>query len=264
MKNIDNQEIIKKYVDGAMDAAEKQAFEQDLATDSALQKEVEVYRQIYFILHNKDIMQTSQTIGSVMDKTPLIPDFEEYQEYLKDPSVKDGKSGHWWTNKGLWLLGTFAIALMGSIGFYTFTHTAEQARNQAIVSQFEPFSNIVGLSDEDTSPFAQAMRLYDSHDFTGAKKLLTSHAQRTHDPMAQLYLGISQLMSDDNEAAIKTFRSVVENADEFTKEPARYNLALALLKTGKRQEATDILRGLVAHPIYGEKAQAVVNELNKN
>jgi tetratricopeptide (TPR) repeat protein len=263
MKNIDNQEIIKKYVDGTLNTIEKQAFEQDLATDTDLQKEVDIYRKIYFVLHNKDIMQTSQTIGAVMDKTPLVPDFEAYQEYLNPPtpSVKEGKLGNWWNNRGLWFLGSVAIVLMASIGFYTYKNTAEQARNQAIVAQFEPFNNIVGLNENDMSPFAQAMRLYDSGDFTGAKTGLTSYVKRTNDPMAQLYLGIAQLMTDDNDTAIKTLRSVVGNADAFTQEPAQYNLALALLKVGKRQEAMDILRGLVAHPIYGEKAQAVVNEL---
>jgi TolA-binding protein len=265
MKNIDNQEIIKKYVDGTMDAMEKQAFEQDLATDKDLQKEVDIYRKIYFVLHNKDIMQTSQTIGTVMDKAPLVPDFDAYQEYLNPttPSVNAGKSGQWWNNKGLLFLGTVAIVLMAGIGFYMVENTAEQTRNQAIVAQFEPFSNIVGLNENDMSPFAQAMRLYDSGDFAGAKTGLQSYVKRTNDPMAQLYLGIAQLMTDDNEAAIKTLRSVVGNADAFTQEPARYNLALALLKLGKRQEATAILWGLVAHPIYGEKAQAVVNEVNK-
>jgi tetratricopeptide (TPR) repeat protein len=264
MKNIDSQEIIKKYVDGAMDAVEKQAFEQDLATDAALQKEVEVYRQIYFVLHNKNLLSVSQTIGAVMDKTPLTPDFDAYQNYFDTPSVKTGKTGHWLTNKGLWLLGVLALVLATGVGVYTFKNTAEQARNVAIISQFEPFSNIVGLNADDRSPFAQAMRLYDSSDFSEAKTLLTSYVKRTNDPMAQLYLGISQLMTDDNEAAIKTLRSVVENSDAFTQEPARYNLALALLKVGKRQEATNILRGLVEHPIYGEKARAVVDELNKN
>ena len=265
MKNIDNQEIIKKYVDGTMDAIEKQAFEQDLATDAALQKEVEVYRQIYFVLHNKGMMSVSQTIASVLDKTPLTPDFDAYQNYFDTPpSVKTGKTGHWWTNKRLWILGVLALVLGTGIGVYTFKNTTEQARNAAIVGQFEPFSNIVGLNADDMSPFAQAMRLYDAGDFAGAKTGLTPYAKRTNDPMAQLYLGISQLMTDDNEAAIKTLRAVVDNSDAFTQEPARYNLALALLKVGKRQEAAAILRGLVEHPIYGEKARAVVDELNKN
>ena len=265
MKNIDNQEIIKKYVDGTMDVLEKQAFEQDLATDAALQKEVEIYRQIHFVLHNKGVMSISQTIGAVIDKTPLVPDFEAYQNYFETPpSVKTGKSGHSWSRKGLWFLGIFALVLGTGIGVYMVKNTAEQARNTAIVSQFEPFDNIVGLNSDDTSPFAQAMRLYDSGNFSSAKTLLTSYVKRTNDPMAQLYLGISQLMTDDNDAAIKTLRSVVENSDAFTQEPARYNLALGLLKVGKRQEAAAILRGLVDHPIYGEKARGVVNELNKN
>jgi TolA-binding protein len=263
MKNIDNQEIIKKYVDGTLETIERQAFEQDLVTNEDLQKEVEVYRQIYFVLHNKNIMQASQTIGTVMDKTPLTPDFEAYQEYFTPPSVKGGKLGHWWNNKGLWFLGTITLVLMASIGFYTLTNTAEQARNAAIVAQFEPFNNIVGLNESDTSPFAQAMRLYDSGDFAGAKTGLTSYVKRTNDPMAQLYLGISQLMVDDNATAITTLRSVLQNPDGFTQEPGQYNLALALLKVGKREEAAEILRGLMAHPIYREKAQAVVNELNK-
>jgi tetratricopeptide (TPR) repeat protein len=262
MKNIDNQEIIKKYVDGTMETIEKQAFEQDLVMDTDLQKEVEIYRQIHFVLYNKDIMRTSQTIGAVMDKSPLVPDFDAYQEYLKThPSVKMGKSGQWWNNKKLWFLGVVAVVLVASIGFYAVKNTAEQARNQAIFAQFEPFNNIVGLNENDTSPFAQAMRLYDSADFLGAKTGLTNYVKRKNDPMAQLYLGIAQLMTDENDKAITTLRAVVQNPDAFTQEPAQYNLALALLKVGKRQEATAILRGLVGHPIYGEKAQAVVNEL---
>ncbi len=105
------------------------------------------------------------------------------------------------------------------------------------------------------------MRLYDAGDFSGAKTILVPYVQRTQDPMAQLYLGITQLMTHENEKAIATLRLSEQNPDVFTQEPARYNLALALLKVGKRQEAADILRGLLTHPVYGEKAQAIVREL---
>jgi lipopolysaccharide biosynthesis regulator YciM len=71
-------------------------------------------------------------------------------------------------------------------------------------------------------------------------------------------------MTNENEAAINTLRAVVQNPDTFIQEPARFNLALALVKVGKRQEATEILRGFLTHPTYGKKAENVVNELNKN
>jgi anti-sigma-K factor RskA len=169
MDKIENQEIIKKYVEGTLSPAEKQDIEQVLATDVALQKEVETYRALHFITRNQDLILASQTISAVIGKTTLQPDFEAYQAYLKPPSVK------FWKKQWFWALSTGVVILLASIGVYQVKNKAEQARNAAIVAQFEPFENIVGLSSDDPSPFAQAMRLYDSGDFMGAKTILTRH-----------------------------------------------------------------------------------------
>jgi len=121
-------------------------------------------------------------------------------------------------------------------------------------------------SDAATLYFA-AMTRYTDERYREAADLL-DEALATGDEtwhqatQARLYLGVSRLLDGDPEAALAPLAAAATSSQLPIAERAHWYQAQAYLLTGDATAAREVLRGLTASPVFGERAAAQLEALD--
>lgn len=227
---------IERYLDGAMTPGELDKFQQKLNTDPEFASAVTLHRELAETLAGERIHQFRKTVKEV------------------DANWKPASGGRWL--KVLKSPQNLAIAasLLLLIGFFGWW-TLDGPSNPEIASQyFEqlPLQTLMSPdSNEEQALRSEAHQAYIDGGYPEARDKFQILAQLNPDDLNyQLYLGISQLGSQQAAAAVSTLQPLAGSEDGTVTLEAAWYLALAYLQMDRGEEAQPYLERLVENGTF--------------
>lgn len=260
--NKDRQERIDRYLLGDMDPHEKTAFEQQLADDQELRKEVNMSRHIINAFQREGEQRVLNTM-----KNMSADDLERLIA-----SSHPGKKGK---KRALVVRMSVAAAAVICIFIYIGTRpqyaTGELYTQHYVTQPYETYPSRGGaeLTIEEKKNIQQARKLYEEKAYGQAltiyNQFLAGKADWKSQPEEVLfYTAISQFETGDPAGAIEKLAYLASSAQFDFQDEALWNLAFVYLKENQRSNAKDCLRQLVEKDSeYKVKAAALLEALNK-
>ena len=244
---------IEKYMDDALDVAEKKVFEARLANEPSLQKAYEQRTRLGQLLAaNQKEQEFTQFLDEVSD-----PFFESY---VAEPiEMTASKVVPFYKKR------TFSIIALATAAVIALLLAVPFLFPQNLYDQFNDHRPLA-LTDQSgaTTALQAAETAFNEEDYTVAVVALDSYlANNPQDIEAQLYKGISLLELDQLEEAKTIFMSIAEGSSVFASEALWY-AALAYLKEGNEVASASTLRQLIelaSDSQLIEKAKQLLAEL---
>jgi tetratricopeptide (TPR) repeat protein len=246
MKTIDFSYFIERYIAGEMDAAEKRWFELELEGNNSLQKELRLRTKVDSALVRHDIIDLRNKLMAI-------------EKQRKEKMVATG------TRRTTGLRFAAVITALLILGGLYLLSNSHQSNDSLYMKNFQVYasSNISRSGETKLSDFEAALALYNKNDFTGAALLFRDYLNSKPASMeANLIYGVAEMKNNNFPAATSSFRSIIENADNFYIDKAQWYLALCYVKTSENKEAVSQLNTIInSNSIYRDKARKLIRKI---
>ncbi|GGB79001.1 tetratricopeptide repeat protein [Dyadobacter sediminis] len=245
-------QLLDDYLHKRLTAKQRSDFQQKLASDPGLQKELEIHE----LLMNGITLESKKThfrkhLADLRKEAPVVP--------LQDPVVKKSRRMPVWG----WAAGLAAMLLTGIFFWWERPSSGENL----FTRYYEPYPSTVlaSVTRGDTLASWQqlAVRSYENNDYQKAIPLLKKLASGQADSTGWLLiLGISYLETDQYQLAESSLKKVVHDPDSLFYKQGQWYLALTYLKQNKTAPAKSVLQELGKQSgIYARKANQLLSEL---
>lgn len=247
------QDDIQAYLDGTMPIKQRAAFEAQIGNSPQLVEEMRRHRMLRVVARHEDLFAAKAMVGNVMAEVEIEADYGKYRPIFDAPNG-GGTFLRW-----MWLaIGLLVVS--GGGWFYRYRENQQQIQHIA-AAQLAPLDNMIGFAPGDPSNAAAAMRAYEQRDYPEAIRRLEAELRAAPDDNGlRLYLAVSLLMQGRQTDAEPLLRQMAA-AQDLTKVPATWYLALCLLRQGQPNNARELLVPLRADTIFGQRAQQVLDAL---
>lgn len=202
----------------------------------------------------------------VMDVFEIIRNDEETKEQsrLKNtlPEKKQSKVTKVARISPAWMLAAAAVVLL--IGFYFIFKSFQPATNEQLFAEyFTPYQNLLTMKGDNEVLLESALKYYDAKMWDSAVICFEKIREPNQNIQTIRFYEANALLSlGKTPKAERLLLQVIASNDDLFKTLANWYLALALIKSGKKDEATEILKTLKSETgIYGEKAMDLLNRL---
>lgn len=227
---------IERFLEGAMTPGELDEFQQKLNTDPELASSVILHRELAETLAGNRIHQFRETVKEVNAKWRPAKG-RKWLRVLKSPQNL-----------------AVAASLLLLIGFFGWW-ALQSPPNPEIASEYFdqlPLHTLMSPdSNEEQALRSEANQAYINKDYSIAGEKFQSLAQLNPDDRNyQLYLGISQLGSQQAAAAVTTLQPLAESEDGTVNLEATWYLALAYLQMDQAEDAKPYLERLVQNGTF--------------
>jgi tetratricopeptide (TPR) repeat protein len=225
------QHSIRCYLTQQMSASEIVDFENQLKNSPALAAEVQQWREFRVVVKHTDLFQKAtilkQWSASVDGSEPL----NEYDLLFQNPPKP-----FWKTWKGFVIGGISLIGLV-TLGYFGINKQMNLSKLTKISKHYaQPLPNFVDFAPNSDTTLKLLLNPYQLGDYSKAIQVFEQNPVLQTDKTAQLYIGVSYLLSDKPEKAVKWLQPLT-NAAFFHADKALFYLGLAQLRLGKGQEA---------------------------
>lgn len=132
MENIDNQDLIERYLNGTLSATEQEAITLRLATDPDFKAEVELHQQLHTEFADPKKLQLRDMMGDILRQAPAPPEVE--------------------SNKWLKIGGIALIVLMGAGLIYWMSASTQKELPPAPDQTIQPAPNAPKDTQQVVSP----------------------------------------------------------------------------------------------------------------
>lgn len=240
-------DIIEQYVDGNMTEAERENFEQNLASDELLKIEYALYTQIvesvgeYFMAKHKNKLRTI--------------DLELDLENASTPK-----------SRRIILFSIAASLVILLVSYFAISPLFNQPDLKAIASNYDEVDKGIPvlMSMNGDSQFSKAMNQYKQKDYQGSLSILQqlSNDKKNNDTLIY-YIGINYQMLDSLQMAINYFKKAENFQYSIFKDKADFRLAICYLKLENKEDALAVLKSIGGNSkhLYQEKALKMLGEL---
>lgn len=237
---------IEDYLDGALTAAERVAFEAELQADPAL---AEALQQVRETRERLAMQWTQESKEAELRKT--------LKELGKQHFSGGGSANEvarriplvrWW----------MAAAVLTAIAIWIFWPAGENA----LYDRYRQFPEAAFTEKSGGAPtLSEAGQLFNDENYAAALTILTAHLeQQPADLEARFFAGLCQLETGRLTAAESAFRQILSNENAWSQE-ARWYLALTFLKGKKTPECKETLNRIQPGEAYYEEAQQLLKKL---
>lgn len=240
---------IERYLQGAMPPGELDEFTQKIAADAELAAAVDLHREVAETLAGEQIHQFRETLKQV------------------DSNWKYSAGGNWLRVLRSPQNLAIAASLLLLIGFFSWLALQEPVYPEIASSNFEqlPLQTQMGSNTSDAQVLRnEANRAYITEDYDlAAEKFRTLSGKVPSDQNYRLYQGISEIGSEQLEAAITTLKPLADGNDQSVRGEAAWYLALAYLKLDDSSAARPYLEKLSESKGFRwEQAQSIINMMD--
>ncbi len=234
-----------KYLQGKMQAEEKEAFEQLLNTDALFREEFEFNRDL---LESMRIHYRSRLKGRLQDlEQAAVPTaFRQRRVYY-------------------WVSGMAAAVLLVIVTSYWFFFL--RTNPQLVFDQYyTPYYNVLEGTERSMSgnQGELAMRLYDQKRYEDAIPVFEQAiARQPNAPFLLFYKGLSHLSIKQADSAIVNLEKVRSRADFRLIEPAQWYLGLAYLQKGEIETAESVFEEIAnSQGSYSDRASDILKAIH--
>lgn len=248
-----NEEYIDKihrYLAGAMNAAEREAFETEIKENPELQNDVELERLLLEGIEHASEAELRQTIGAVHHKLTAEGFFQAGAAAPVSTLSVSHLSKTLLMKRIMAIAATFVV-LAGAVWFFTRQEAAavdpnalfsqnfklekEVLRAKTAISRLESVGMAGVQTAEDT--LRTALQHFEAGRYDDAQKLLKSHLEsHPGDETAQYYLGIVHMSQGRYAKAIELLTPLSGTEGSELKNDALWNLGLCYLKAENGQD----------------------------
>lgn len=238
---------IEEYLNGQMDAADKAAFEKQLASDESLKAEVEKHRMLKEALGDADLIAFREKLGRVG---------KEWRDETAEPD-------HRTFNYQLIFKYAAAFSLLIVSVFAIISFLPNDQSDQLFQDYFAPYpleSSLRGA--EESSDLIVVKQQYKNGNYTDViTDLERLSAYYEDDHSLKLYLASCYLEQAQIHEAKRVLLQIPIN--DHYRSKAEWFLALIGIKEGKQQEALILLKRIsTTESFYSELAADMLEEIN--
>ena len=257
---MEKNERIERYLLGELSPDERRHFEEELAKDPALAAELQLQGELMAAVRNDEAAAFRARL----------------RKFRKPAAGVAGKAFFPRPSPVTLLLLAAAVALLLMVNYFFSNQPTSAAAVYAFAEQHglpvfpnEFFPEAAARREagqEVTGPFDLAVleiqRQYQAGDYQEALAGLTAlPADRIGTARFHFYRAVLEWRSGDEEAAMESFTEVDD--DGILIDPARWNLALLLVKQGRTDEALAIFKKLAADNYQKEKGREMIRKLER-
>jgi len=250
-EKINYSEFIDRYLDNDLSGPELNWFEKELDSNSELQAELKLQKELNEALGQDDILDLRERLNAIHEMVDPEPERKRMKRTL---------SKNW-----AGIAAASAVILV-AIGFLlTNSINPVQTTEELFDQHYEPYivpTNYRSPADID-NVFHKALVEYNNQDYHKAlllfEKVLFEDESRMD---ATLLSGISNLEIENYNKANNSFQKVINHNDNLFIEQAEWYLALCYLKTGEQEKANLQFEKMIAdNSLYKEEAEDILNKL---
>ena len=247
---MNNFEVIEKYIDGELEGIELLDFEKLLSTDNDIKRDYNLSLEINNSIIEDDVMALRETMDYI---------------YKKDSKVKRIPSVF---TKRRFYYAAASVALLIATGGLIQRLSGPDLDNKAVFEKYyAPYDVTVTYrsgSTEIDRTLLKALEKYEERDYEHALVLFEEVLNSRKDDMAvNLYSGISYMEEEQYQKASTSFNSIITNSDNLFIEQAKWYLSMCYIKTGKNNDAKNILKELInEQSYYEEQAGRVLKDID--
>ena len=252
-KHLYNDDDLERYLLGEMNEQERQAFEQQLSTDTALTDALELHQDTLEGIR----LDSSQALKKQLQEVEVGLTGAGKAQVTEDKKINRRPLLTW--------LAVAASLLMVVLLGYLFLPYASSPE-EMYVAYYQPYPNVINPAQRSTevqeeTVLARAMRAYDNQQYVQALALF-EQGGALPDPGYTFYYAASYLELNQPQKAIPLFERVAQDQGSLFYEPALWYLALAHLKAENPEAAIPYLETLsVSEGDYVQEARELLDEL---
>ncbi len=248
-------DLIEKYLAGVMSETERSNFENQLSTDSSLQEELNLHRQVAETLKGEKVHELRSVLKEVDKK------------WQSPAEKKEGKVVGFPFRK---MLSIAAALLVLVVAYFVISPSLNNSQENLFASNFEPYKMVLNQRSLLPNPETEWMRpavnkaisAYNAKDYAEASKLFQSLSTETPDANAfQVYAAISELSLGHSDQAIVILEKLVEDAPPLFIEQSRWYLGLAYLQKEDNVAAKSQLQQIKSGAFKYDEAQKMLKSL---
>ncbi|MEZ0612053.1 hypothetical protein ACAW74_26320 [Fibrella sp. WM1] len=245
-------ELIEAYLNQELSPTDRQSFEQEMASDDALQADVSLHRSLRLGLHG---LAVEQRVRLAHERYKARPEQPESVAAEPTPVL----APRWGANWGRWAAAASVVLGLG-IGFYFLQQPAEPASlayaEQSLRQNDEQLTKSLPahLAPTERRQLLTAIEAYKTGRYDAVIDQLAIPAQdRQTEPYRHYFLGLTYLAKQQPAAAIAPLQEAVGTSTGALRQKADWFLALAYLKNEQPELASPILNRIsldTAHPYH--------------
>jgi tetratricopeptide (TPR) repeat protein len=229
-------ERLEQYLLGEMPPGEREAFDEKLSNDPELQAQLSAVRRLLqgvaeAVLHNK---------------------LQAFHEGIPENIPRIGRRS---SPLRTWLIAASILVVAGAAGWFLLVGSSRH--DKLFAAYFKPDPGLItAMSATDNYAFEKAMIDYKKGDYAAAIEAWDSLQKKAPaNDTLRYFLGVAHLANKRPAEAIPYLEKAAATPG-FFRADARWYLALALLKEGKKESALQQLEG-AEHPRKAELLQAL-------
>lgn len=241
----DNTGRIDRYLNGNMEAEEKQAFDAEVASNPQLAEEFILQREMTDFLRRKEGRNALQNqlsdIGSDY--------FKSAQEPAKIVQMPQRRLR--------WIMTASAAAVIALLLVWQFLLAP------TLYDQYAKYAPLALAEKSATTnvDWSQTEAAFNAGDYKTAETQIAQYLTAyPNDQLARLYLGICKMELDQLQEAQQIFQTFA-NADVSLKDYADWYLALSYLKADDTQSCQKVLQEITPNSSLYDKAQELLKKL---
>ncbi|CCH02186.1 hypothetical protein FAES_4186 [Fibrella aestuarina BUZ 2] len=246
-------ELIEAYLNQELSPADRQSFEQAMASDDALQADVRLHRSLRMGLHG---LAVEQRVKQAHERYKARPDDEATSPTAEPtPLLAPRQSAGW----GRWAAAASVVLGLG-VGYYFLQQPAEPTSlayaEQSLRQNDDQLTKSLPahLAPTERRQLLTAIEAYKTGRYDAVIDQLAIPAQdRQTEPYRHYFLGLTYLAKQQPTAAIAPLQEAVSQSTGALRQKADWFLALAYLKSEQSDLARPILNRISldsTHPYH--------------
>ena len=255
--NMDYQEYIQRYLDGEMPPDELKWFLSELDQNIPLQQEVELHRQVMYAIGEEDIMALRDQLDTI------------YEKEISTPELSKVKPRRRKTKQRLVAVSSAVTAIVIAIVFF-FNQPDQSAINNKIFQEYyKPYDVTMNYRSAETGVdmiLRKAFNEYENHDYSAALVLFQEVLKkRPEDNATNLYTGVTQIETQQFNAANHKFKTIMSHGANLYYEQAEWYSGFCYLKMDSTLEAINIYKNIASgNSSYKNQALNILDKLDQN
>jgi hypothetical protein len=254
--NENTQHSIRCYLTQQMSASEIVDFENQMKASPELATEVQQWREFRVVVKHTDLFQKATLLkewsASVDGSEPL----NEYDSLFQDPPKPFWKT---WKNYVIGGISLISFVTLGYLGISKPMNTSKLTEISKHYSQ--PMPNFVGFAPNSDTTLKLLLNPYQSGDYATAIQVFEQNSILKTDKTAQLFIGVSYLLSDKPNKAVEYLQPLT-NPAFFHADKALFYLGLAQLRLGNVQDARSKFLQMPAGARFKVVSDSILMALN--
>jgi tetratricopeptide (TPR) repeat protein len=242
--------LIESYLQGELDAKQKNEVEERLGADMA-------FKELFF-----DTRIMLEGLGKLRHRT-LLNRIDQLEANLGNPLEKKNE-----TKTVFWTIQRVAAAFIGlaivaTVSLYLIRGNTEVTGNELYKEYFIAYENaIVPITrgEDDPTLLVRTFRAYESENYATAITLFDELLKVDEREFISFYGAIAYMGAGDAQKAAGLLKKLVTEKGEFAQQATWY-LALNYIKLEDNDNAKSLLITLVENTTYNERAQQLLKRM---